>query len=203
MAGADERDDGGGLHEIKMPARAAEQRPRAVAERRRGAERDQRVHVGTADLELVPRAAIKLRAGKNLHRAGERERKPLKPRRHGEAEDPFANHQKHGDGDAEDQIPLPVFVLGIMLGSCAAGVRWDFLRLVTGIFHGLDDGGDVCRRAGIPAHRGIFAFKRDRGAAHAGDGLNRLGDVPRAIAARHALDEQAGGGGIGPDHRFN
>jgi len=33
--------------------------------------------------------------------------------------------------------------------------------------------------------------------------LDRLGDVPRAIAARHALDEQAGGRGILPGNRFN
>ncbi len=52
MADADERDDGGGFHEIEMSARAAQQRPRAVTKRRCRAERDERVHVGTADFEL-------------------------------------------------------------------------------------------------------------------------------------------------------
>jgi hypothetical protein len=35
----------------------------------------------------------------------------------------------------------------------------------------------LTRRAGIPAHGGIFVFERDRGAAHAGDGLDRLGEL--------------------------
>jgi hypothetical protein len=121
-----------------------------------------------------------------------------------EAESPFANHQKHGDGEAENQIPLPVLVPGIVAGAaCTTGIRRDFLRLVAGIFHGLDDGGDVCRRAGIPAHRGILGFERDGGAAHTGNALDRLGDMPRAIAARHAFDEQVGGRGILPGDRFN
>jgi hypothetical protein len=63
---ADERDDRGGLHEINVAARAAEQRPGAVAERGRGTERDERVHVGAADFELATRRD-KIARRKNLH----------------------------------------------------------------------------------------------------------------------------------------
>ena len=52
---------------------------------------------------MVPRAAIKWRAGENLDGAGQRKGKPLKPRLQAEAENPFANHQEGGDEDAQPQ----------------------------------------------------------------------------------------------------
>src|ERR1017187_2030820 len=114
VAGADKRNDGGGFHEINVSARAAEQSPSAVTKRGRGTERDERVHVGAANFDLPPRAAIKLRATKNLHGTGQREREPLKPRRHGEMENPFANHQHGSDGQAKNQVPLPVALPGLV-----------------------------------------------------------------------------------------
>src|SRR5208282_202734 len=120
VTSADECDDGGGFHEIKMPACAAQQSPRAVTKRRGRAERDKRVHVGTADFELPPRAAVKLRATKNLHDACEGKRKPLKPTSRSVIENPLAHHQQTRDGDAEPQIELPVFVFAFATGTRAS-----------------------------------------------------------------------------------
>ena len=200
VAEADERDDGGGFHEIEMAAHAAQQRPRAVAKRGRRTERDERVHVRAADFELVPRAAIKFCPGKNLHHPGQRKGKPLKPRLHAEAENPFANHQRGGNGDAEPEIDLPVRVFGFAAGG---SVGLDFLCRVTGFLNGLDDGGNILLRAGIPAHRCAAGFEQHRGAAHAGHALNRLGDVPRAVVAVHAADKQFRRAGAVPGIRFN
>src|ERR1051325_7487535 len=76
---ADEGDDRGGFHEIKMTALPCEQCPRAIRKRGRRTERYQRVHIRTAHFELIPCATIKLSASDKLHRARERERKPSKP----------------------------------------------------------------------------------------------------------------------------
>ena len=150
VAEADERDDGGGFHEINMAAHTTKQRPCAVAKRGRRTEGDERVHVRAADFELVPRAAVKFPPGENLDRAGQRKGKPLKPRLQAEAETPFANHQRGGNGDAEPEIDLPVRGFGFATGG---SVGLDFLRRVTGFLNGLDDRGNVLLRAGIPAHR--------------------------------------------------
>src|SRR5690242_17674626 len=64
VTNADQGNDGGGFHEIEMAARVRQQRPRAVTKRGCRAERDQRVHVRLADLDLPPGAAIKLGAAK-------------------------------------------------------------------------------------------------------------------------------------------
>ena len=199
MTRADERDDGGGFHEINVPARAAEQSPGTIAERGRRAEGDEGVHVGAADFELVPRAAVKSRAGENLDGAGQRKGEPLKPRLQAEAENPFANHEESGDEDAQPQVELPVLVSGFAAGG---SVSLDFLRFVTGLFDGCDDGGDILLRAGIPTHRGAPAFKHHRRAVDAGHALNGVGHVPRAVLAIHAGDEQFRRGGILPGIRF-
>ena len=185
MARADERNDGGGFHEIKMSACAAQQSPRAVTKRRGRAERDERVHVGTADFELPPRAAVKLRATKNLHDACERKRKPLKPPAH---------HQQTRDGDAEPQIELPVFVFGFVTGTRAS---LHLFCLIACFDDGFNDRRDFLLRAGIPAHRRALIFQRNGRAADAGHALNRFGDVTCAVAARHAVHMQLCGGGFG------
>ena len=157
-----------------------------------------------ADFELPPRAAIKLRAAKNLHDARQRQGKPMKPRLAGEVENPLARHERGGDGDAQPQIELPVLSPGFPAGAaCAAGCRRHFPRLETRPFDGFNDGGDVSRRAGIPAHRRRFVVQRNHGAADAGDGLDRFGDMPRAVGAGHAADPQFRHGGILPGVRFH
>src|SRR5215469_2469694 len=109
MAEADERDNGRGLHEIEMLVRAAQERPGAVAERSRGTERDQGIHVRTAGFQLPPGASIKRRPGVNLHDTREGKGSPLKPRGGAELKNPFACHQKCCDDDSEPQAQLPVF----------------------------------------------------------------------------------------------
>src|SRR5262245_42819802 len=115
MAEADERDDGGGLHEIEVTAEAAEQRPCAIPERSGGAERHQQVHVCTAGFELVPTAAIEASAGNDLHHGRQTKRKPLEPRRGPESESPFAQHQRSGSEHSYPQVKLPTrqFMLGV------------------------------------------------------------------------------------------
>ena len=193
VAKTDKRNDGGGFHEIEMTISAAEQRPRAVAKRGCGTERDERVHVRVADFELVPRASIKFRPGKNLDCAGQGKGKPLKPRLDGEMEIPFANHQRGGDSDAKPKIDLPVCGSGFAAGG---SVGLDFLRRVTGFLNGLDDSGNVLLRAGIPADGCASGIQCHHGATDAGYPLDRLGDVPHAIIAVHAANQKFRRAGI-------
>ena len=79
-----------------------------------------------------------------------------------------------------------------MFGFAAGGsVGLDFLRLVTGLFDGLDDGGDILWRAGIPAHVSASGFQDHRRAVDAGHALNGFSNVARAVLAIHAVDMQA------------
>src|SRR5262249_41850543 len=73
MAEAHQRDDGGRFHEVEMARRAGEKSPRAVAEGRGAAQGYERIHVGTANFELTPCAAVEPRAAKDLDRQGEEE----------------------------------------------------------------------------------------------------------------------------------
>src|SRR5687767_9546221 len=105
MPHADERDDRGGLHEIQV--RVLEERPYAVGVGSGGAERNQRVHVGTAHLELLPGATIKARAASELHQRGESESQPLEPTFYRPTENPFTNHEKGRYWNSQRQIQPP------------------------------------------------------------------------------------------------
>src|SRR5437016_14399334 len=107
MARADERDDGGGLHEIEMTWPAAEESPDAVAERGGGTQRHERVHVRSAALELAPCAAEKTRPAHDHHRRRKGEPDPLEPVAHAPAEEPFANDERQGERRAQDDVESP------------------------------------------------------------------------------------------------
>src|SRR5438046_7432260 len=140
MSQADERDDGRGFHEINVPALSAEQRPSAVAKRRRRTERDERVHVRAANLELPPGTAVELRASKNLHSPGQRERHPLKPPLQAPAENPLTPHQRHRAEYAEPQIQMPARWLRftVIVRSPLNGFGF-----VAGVLDRGDDGGNI------------------------------------------------------------
>src|SRR5438132_6920715 len=102
MARADEGDDRRGFHEVEMAGRAGQQTPEAEAERRAGAERDERVHVRAAALKLAPRPAEKTRTADGHHRRREGESDPLEPLAHAPAEDPFTNDERQRKRRAEN-----------------------------------------------------------------------------------------------------
>jgi hypothetical protein len=150
VADTDERDDGGSFHEIDVPALSAEQRPRAVAKRRRRAERDERIHIRAADFELPPRAAIKLCAGKNLHHAGQRKGQPLKPWFHAQAENPFAGHQRGHAEHSEPQVQMPA---GLLVFAVIVSVRLNGFGPVAGILDRGDGGWHIGRGVLRPSAR--------------------------------------------------
>src|SRR6266850_3287331 len=118
MPDANERDDRGGFHEVKVPADTAEQGPRAVGKGARRTEGHERVHIRAARLELAPGTAIKRRTGENLDEARQRKRKPLKPTLYGQSENPLADHQWRRPENADPQIHLPAgeFVFAVLMG---------------------------------------------------------------------------------------
>lgn len=189
MPQADERDNRGGLHEIEVAAETSEQGPRAVGEGGGGAQRDKGVHVGAANLELSPRAAVELRTSDDLHHAGQRQRTPLEPGRQAEPEHPLSQHQRRGAEDAYPQVELPAaqFTLA-RLGRMGFGDT----GTVTRFFNRLDDGGNTCLSARRPAHGGLVGFEAYDSAVDAGHALDGLGHVPGAVGARHAGDSQLG-----------
>ena len=65
-----------------------------------------------------------------------------------------------------------------------------FIRIVTGLGNGLEDGAKVFVRIRIPAHAGMGGLHIHQNAAHARDFLRRIGDYAGAIVARHAGDMQ-------------
>ena len=137
--------------------------------------------------ELPPRAAIKLRTAENLHAAGQRKCQPLKPRCHGEVDNPFANHQRGGDSDAEEQIPLPA---GLALFATAVRGGFGKPGLVARSGDSLNDRWNILRCVRRPTHGGAPALKHHRCAADAGHALNGVGHMPRAVLAGHAVDLQ-------------
>ncbi len=189
MADTDERDDGCSFHEIDVPALSAEQRPRAVAKRRRRAERDERVHIRAADFELPPRAAIKLCAGKNLHHAGQCEGQPLKPRIHAQAENPFTGHQRHRAEHPEPQIQVPA---GLLVFAVIVSGGLNGFSLVAGISNRGDDAGHVGLGVPSPADGRTLRVEHHRCATHARHALEGFGHVPGAVAASHAAHQQFG-----------
>ncbi len=70
------------------------------------------------------------------------------------------------------------------------GVRLNFLHFVTGFGDGFDNGGNIVRRAGIPAHGRAFVGERNGRAVNFGNGLNRFRDMTGAIIARHAFHQK-------------
>jgi hypothetical protein len=98
-------------------------------------------------------------------------------------EDPFANHQRRGaeHGDKEAGLPAGEFVLFVI-----SIVRFDDFGAVTFFFNGVDDGNGIVCSIGRPSDRSGAGIETDRGAANARDTLDRFGDVPGTIAARHA-----------------
>src|SRR5580698_3483830 len=90
-----------------MAANSAEERPGTVSESSRGTERDERVHVGAADLDLSPGTAVKLCAGVDLDNPGEHEGNPLKPAVPFDMGNPFCCHQNRRYDEANPQGIVP------------------------------------------------------------------------------------------------
>ena len=191
MAGADERDDRRRLHEVEMPACAAQQRPRAVTECRGGTERHEGVHVGGADKQLPPGAAIELRPAPDLHPAGEGKGQPAEPVHVHEAKAPFARHEQGGHRQTDEERPLPVGLAGRGIAGSGGG---EFPGGIAGLFDGGDQGGEILFRSGIPADGEAAGGDLGGSTVDAGNGLRGRGDFAGAVAARHAADVQAGGG---------
>jgi hypothetical protein len=196
VADADERDDRRGLHEIEVAGPTREQAPCAERERRRRAERHECVHVRAEVLRLVPRAAIEPRAAEDLHRQRERERGPVEPPLHAQAEDPFAEHQQAGDEGTEDDVEPPAVEGGGRMLEVRGGRR-RLRGFVAGGLHRGDHGRLVALGVRLPANRGAAGFETHTGAGDAGHGLNRLRDMPRAVLAGHAGDPEFRDGGPG------
>ena len=84
-----------------------------------------------------------------------------------------------------------------MFGFAAGGsVSPDFLRLVTGLFDGFDDSGNIRLRIGTPAHVSTSGFQNHRRTADTGHTLNGIGNLPRTVRAGHAVDLQLRHDGI-------
>ena len=173
-----------------MSVRAAQQGPCAVAERRRGSQRHQRVHVGGTHLQLPPRAGIKLRSADRLHHARQNKRQPLKPRRHAEPQNPFAHHQDAGDAQPQNQIPLPM----ALFGRCFAGLGdGHFLRGEARAGDGRDDGGKIYFSGRIPADGGASAGDIGGNAVNSRHFPRRFHDFSGTVVASHAADLEIGG----------
>src|SRR5690242_14180910 len=108
MPGADQRDDRGRLHEVEVPMPAGEQAPQAEAERRAGAERDERVHVRAAAFELAPGAAEKPPTAHGHHRRGQGETDPFEGVTRAPAEDPFADDERQRKRGSKNHGELQV-----------------------------------------------------------------------------------------------
>ena len=108
------------------------------------------------------------------------------------SEEPIADHERDGAGDAQPQRDLPTGeFMGAMIVALVGGGQF---RAVAFLIESLDERGNVTIGVGSPMDRGRAGIEADRDAANAGDGLDGIGHVARTIAARHAADEQFGGG---------
>src|SRR5579862_7452192 len=180
MTDADERDDGCRFEKIEVPFVTSEQSPKAEAEGGRGTERDQGVHIGTADFQLVPGSPIKLRAGEDLNDSGEYKRKPLEPAHHSNLENPLTDHQwrRTEDGDDEVHVPTRELLLAVVML-----VRRHDLCTVALVFNRLNERGNIVFAAGCPTNGSMAGIEAHSCAPDARDILNRLGDMPCAVPA--------------------
>src|SRR5438067_9970651 len=78
-----------------------------------------------------------------------------------------------------------------MLRSMSIGSLNDF-RAIASFLHGLNDGLCFGFRSRCPSNGGFAGIETDQRAAHAWDALNRLGDMPGAIATTHPRYAQLG-----------
>ena len=188
MPQADERDDGGRLHEIDVAGRMAEQHPCAIGKSRRRAQRHEGVHVRAARFELTPCAAIKPGSGENLDHAGQREGSPTKPFCCPKPQQPFPDNQRHAAERPEPKVEPPPCEHGLAgffrLGRLDRPAREPRLR------HRPEHGGDIQRGAGRPTHGSFLRLEAHCRTLDPGHGLNGLGHMPRAVAARHAADAE-------------